>query len=52
MSINVPPTAIASTPADAVATFDSPMYRPDEAFGMMSVMSAQSTARNIPAEMP
>ena len=28
------------------------MYRPDEAFGMMSVMSAQSTARKIPVERP
>ena len=25
-----------------------PMYRPDAAFGMMSVISAQSTARNVP----
>ena len=33
---------------DAVATFERPMYRPDDAFGMMSVMSAQSTARNVP----
>ena len=46
------PTASARTPADAVATFERPMYRPDDAFGMMSVMSAQSTARNIPAEIP
>jgi hypothetical protein len=52
MSMSVPPTAMASTPADAVATFERPMYRPDDAFGMMSVMSAQSTARNIPAEIP
>ena len=35
-----------------VATFDRPMYRPDEARGMMSVISAQSTARNVPAEAP
>ena len=35
-----------------VATFERPMYRPDEARGMMSVISAQSTARNVPAEAP
>ena len=29
-----------------------PMNRPDDAFGMMSVMSAQSTARNVPEAMP
>ena len=51
-SINVPPTAIARTPDEAVATLERPMYRPDEAFGMMSVMSAQSTARKMPAERP
>ena len=34
-----------TTPVVAVATFVIPMYRPDEAFGMMSVISAQSTAR-------
>ena len=28
------------------------MYRPDAAFGMMSVMSAQSTARNVPDATP
>ena len=28
------------------------MYRPDEARGMMSVISAQSTARNVPWEAP
>ena len=28
------------------------MYRPDEALGMMSVMSAQSTARKLPAPTP
>ena len=28
------------------------MYRPDEARGMMSVIRAQSTARNVPAEAP
>ena len=39
----------AITPFVAVATFEMPMYRPDEAFGMMSVMSAQSTARKLPA---
>ena len=33
-----------------MATFDRPMYRPDDAFGMMSVISAQSTARKIPAD--
>ena len=32
-------------PADAVATFEMPMYRPLVALGMMSVMSAQSTTR-------
>ena len=48
----MPPTAIARTPDDAVATFDRPMYRPDDAFGMMSVMSAQSTARKIPVDRP
>ena len=31
---------------DCVATLDNPMYRPDAAYGMMSVISAQSTARN------
>ena len=34
--------------AEAVATLLMPMYRPDDAFGMMSVISAQSTARKIP----
>ena len=29
-----------------------PMYRPDAAFGMMSVISAQSTARNVPDATP
>ena len=28
------------------------MYRPDAAFGMMSVISAQSTARKVPCEAP
>jgi hypothetical protein len=36
----------------AVATFEMPMYRPAEAFGMMSVMSAQSTARKLPPPTP
>ena len=35
-----------------VATFERPMYRPAEARGMMSVISAQSTARNIPLAAP
>ena len=47
-----PPMARASDPVAAVATLEIPMYRPDAAFGMMSVMSAQSTARKIPAPMP
>jgi hypothetical protein len=37
---------------DAVTTFESPMYRPDAAFGMISVISAQSTERKIPWEEP
>ena len=39
----------ASTPLVAVATFEMPMYRPDDALGMMSVISAQSTARKLPS---
>ena len=31
---------------------DRPMYRPADARGMMSVISAQSTARNIPLDAP
>jgi hypothetical protein len=52
VSMSVPPNAIARIPADPVATLDRPMYLPLDAFGMMSVMSAQSTARNMPAETP
>jgi hypothetical protein len=44
--------ATASSDAEPVATFERPMYRPDDALGMMSVISAQSTARNMPAEAP
>ena len=40
------------TPLVAVATFEMPMYRPDEALGMMSVISAQSTARKLPVPTP
>ena len=47
-----PPDATASSVDELVATFDRPMYRPDEALGMMSVISAQSTARNVPADAP
>ena len=35
-----------------MTTFDRPMYRPDAAFGMMSVISAQSTDRNVPCDAP
>ena len=35
---------------EAVATLEMPMYRPLVALGMMSVISAQSTTRNAPAE--
>ena len=37
---------------NAVTTLLMPMYRPDSAFGMMSVISAQSTARKMPAATP
>jgi hypothetical protein len=47
-----PPTRIAASPFVAVATFETPMYRPDEARGMISVISAQSTARKLPAPTP
>jgi hypothetical protein len=47
-----PPVATAITVDDVVATFDRPMCRPDDAFGMMSVISAQSTARKVPADAP
>ena len=47
-----PPVATAMTVDDVVATLERPMYRPAEAFGMMSVISAQSTARNVPAAAP
>ncbi len=49
MSMSGPPMIRAKAPADAVATLLMPMYRPDDALGMMSVMSAQSTARKAPA---
>ena len=35
-----------------VATLLIPMKRPDAALGMMSVISAQSTARKVPAPRP
>ena len=38
----------ATGPAMAVPMLDRPMYRPALALGMMSVISAQSTARNAP----
>jgi hypothetical protein len=44
-----PPTTPASSPDEPVATLLRPMYRPAEARGMISVISAQSTARNEPA---
>ena len=40
------------TPLVAVATLEMPMYRPAEALGMMSVISAQSTARKLPVPTP
>src|SRR5437762_1527256 len=51
-SIATPPIAIAIGPAAPVTTFEIPMYRPLVALGTMSVMSAQSTARNAPAAIP
>ena len=51
-SIATPPIAIAIGPAAPVTTFEMPMYRPLVAFGTMSVMRAQSTARNAPAAIP
>src|SRR6266545_6643719 len=51
-SMSGPPIMTAMVVDDAVTTFDRPMYRPDEAFGMMSVMSAQSTERKVPWEAP
>jgi hypothetical protein len=51
-SIVSPPIATAIVVDDAVTTLDRPMYRPDAAFGMMSVMSAQSTDRNVPCDDP
>src|SRR5689334_24030072 len=47
-----PPIATAIVVDDAVTTLDRPMYRPDDALGMMSVISAQSTARNVPCDAP
>ena len=44
--------AVAIAPDEPVTTLLMPMYRPDSAFGMMSVMSAQSTARKIPDATP
>ena len=46
------PIAAAIAPDEPVTTLLIPMYRPDSAFGMMSVMSAQSTARKIPDATP
>jgi hypothetical protein len=51
-SITSPPTNAAATPLVAVAMFEMPMYRPADALGMMSVRSAQSTARKLPPPMP
>ena len=51
-SASPPATSPASGPETAVATFEMPMYRPVVALGMMSVISAQSTARNAPVEIP
>jgi len=45
-----PATAKAKVPAEAVATLEIPIYRPVEAFGTMSLIRAQSTARNAPAD--
>ena len=47
-----PPMNAAATAFVAVAMFEIPMYRPADAFGMMSVRSAQSTARKLPPPMP
>ena len=47
-----PALATATVPASPVATLLRPMYRPEAALGMMSVMSAQSTARKVPAARP
>ena len=47
-----PPMAIAIGVAEPVATLLMPMYRPADALGMMSVISAQSTARNVPFAAP
>ena len=47
-----PAPATATVPASPVATLLRPMYRPVAALGMMSVMSAQSTARKVPAARP
>ena len=47
-----PPMMTAIVVDEAVTTFERPMYRPDDALGMMSVISAQSTARNVPCEAP
>ena len=52
MSMNGPPINTAIVVDEAVTTFDRPMYRPEAAFGMMSVISAQSTARNVPCDAP
>ena len=48
----MPPTATETGEEAPVATFERPMYRPDEARGMMSVISAQSTAMKIPPPIP
>ncbi len=47
-----PPTVAAIGPAPATAMLLMPMYRPDSALGMMSVISAQSTPRKTPLQMP
>ena len=47
---SAPPSARVKVPAEAVATLDIPMYRPVEALGTISLMSAQSTARKAPAD--
>ena len=52
VSIRMPPMNAAITPFVAVATLEMPMYRPADALGMMSVISAQSTDRKLPSPTP
>src|SRR5204862_3431136 len=48
----IPPTVLAMGPALATAMLLMPMYRPDSALGMMSVINAQSTPRKTPLHTP